>query len=72
MDKLLSVLDFLRIIDADRKLSLTNLSVWITLIHLATAKNVVTPIDLGALLGALASYQTKRVITSNVVGKRKS
>lgn len=56
------VLWFFRLLDDDGKLSLTNISVWITLIHMATADNAVSPVDLGALLGALASYQAKRLL----------
>lgn len=71
MKRVFSVLKFFRLIDKDKNLSLTNISLWISLIHLAYAKDVVTPIDLGALLGALASYQTKRYITRHEETKQK-
>lgn len=64
-NKLLKALWFLRLLDDDKRISLTNISVWITLYQLAIAKDVVSPIDLGALLGALASYQAKRMIGKN-------
>lgn len=67
MEKLLRLLDFLRLVDDDKRLSLTNITVWVTIVHLALAKQVVTPIDLGALLAALASYQAKRILN----GKKK-
>jgi hypothetical protein len=65
MKRLFRVLKFFRLIDRDRNLSLTNISLWITLVHLVYAKDVVGPTDLGALLAALASYQTKRFIQQN-------
>lgn len=66
----MKILEFLRLVDADHKLSLTNISVFITLYHLATTKNAITPIDLGALLAALASYQTKRLISKSHGSKK--
>ncbi len=63
MDKLLKILAFLRITDADdNKLSLTNIAVWIALFKLISAANLVTPIDLGALLTALAAYHGKKML----------
>lgn len=64
-NSLIRALRFLRLIDRDRNLSLTNISVWISLYHLAVAKDVISAVDLGALLAALASYQTKRYLTKN-------
>ncbi len=53
---------FLRLIDADHNISLTNLAVWISIVKLAMAPADTQPLDVVAFVGALASYQAKRHI----------
>lgn len=62
LQKIVKALSFLRLLDDDGRLSLTNIAVWITLFKLATAANSIAPTDIGAVIGALASYQAKRWI----------
>lgn len=53
----------LRLIDFDGNVSLTNIAVIVSIVKLATAP---TPdfAAVGALLASLASYQTKRALTT--------
>ncbi len=54
---------FFRVIDSfDKNISLTNLAVWVVLIKLITAKDAISPIDIGALIGTLLPYQAKKYI----------
>lgn len=53
---------FFKLVDPDYTISLTNLAVWVTLVKLATSTNAVSPVDVGALVGTLLSYQAKKVI----------
>lgn len=53
---------FTRILDQNNNLSLTNIGVIIVFGKLVFADDVIDPIDIGALIGALASYQAKRHI----------
>lgn len=63
MEKLKKVFWFLRLLDEDGKLSLTNIAVWIALIHLCFTKNMFGATDLAGFLGSLTSYQAKRFIS---------
>ncbi len=65
MERLLKLANFLRLIDSDGRLSLTNLAVVITLIKLALTSNAIAPTDLGGIIAALGSYQAKRLIETN-------
>ncbi len=60
--KLLKFGQFVKVIDYDKTLSLTNLAVWVVLVKLATAKEAISPIDIGALIGTLLPYQAKKLI----------
>lgn len=53
---------FLRLMDPDNKLSLTNIAVMVVLFKLATAKEAITPVDVGALISTMLGYQAKKVI----------
>lgn len=58
--KLIKILQFLRLVDEDQRLSLTNIAVYIALVRLVTTE--ATPLDVGALISSLANYaHTKRV-----------
>lgn len=58
----LKVGKFLKLLDPDHTLSLTNLSVWVVLGKLAVSKDAISPVDVGALVGTLMSYQGKKII----------
>lgn len=60
-NSILKALTFLRIVDDSHNLSLTNIAVWIAVVKLGTAPGVDYP-GIAALLGTLASYQTKRYL----------
>ncbi len=60
--KLVKIGQFLKVIDYDKTLSLTNLAVWVVLIKLSTAKEAISPVDIGALVGTLLPYQAKKYI----------
>jgi hypothetical protein len=64
MELLKKTLWFLRLTDEDGKISLTNIAVWITLGKLITTQNLVSPVDLGALLTSLAAYHGKKMLTN--------
>ncbi len=53
---------FTRLIDNENKLSLTNLGVILVMVKLGVSNDVVSPIDVTALIGVLLSYQAKRAI----------
>ena len=53
---------FFKVVDPDHTVSLTNLSVWVVLIKLATTKEAISPVDVGALVGTLLSYQGKKFV----------
>lgn len=65
MKRLEQIALFLRLLDADRRLSLTNLAVWISLVKLAAAPADAQPLDVVTFVGALASYQAKRHINGS-------
>ncbi len=56
---------FLRLLDKDHRLSLTNIAVICSLVKFMLTKDAVAPMDLGALIGTLLSYQAKKVIEGN-------
>lgn len=56
------VASFLRLIDKDHKMSLSNIAVMIALFKFATAANAIEPLDFGALLATLLNYSAKKVI----------
>lgn len=61
--KLLKIGQFFKVVDShDKNLSLTNLAVWVVIVKLATAKEAISPIDIGALIGTLLPYQAKKYI----------
>lgn len=59
----LAALGWLGLLDQEKKLSLTQLAVWITLIKLALAPST-SLVDLGALLVTVANYAHKRAVNS--------
>jgi len=62
MDKLVRTLQFLRLIDADNNLSLTNLAVMLTLVSVLL-KGPASVEDLGMFIATLVSYQVKRWVS---------
>ncbi len=61
--KTMKALRFLRLVsDRNNRLSLTNLAVWVILVKLALSSSAISPVDVGALVGTLLSYQGKRWI----------
>lgn len=63
MDKVKKVFGFLRIIDSDGQISLTNVALMIVLYKLGTAYSV-SFTEIGALFIALANYAGKKVINN--------
>ncbi len=51
---------FARLVDEKKQLSLTNIAVIIVLIKLATVKEAIQPVDVGALVGVLLNYGSKK------------
>jgi uncharacterized lipoprotein NlpE involved in copper resistance len=64
--KLIDLLRFLRLVDQDGTLSLTSVALVVVLGKLAMAPTFTLP-EIGALLLALASYQSKKVINQRHV-----
>lgn len=60
--KIWSVLRFLKLIDDQNTLSITNIAVMVVLCKFLLSKDAIQPLDLGALIGTLTSYQSKRYI----------
>lgn len=56
------IASFLRLIDKDHKLSLTNLAVMLALYKFWSAADAIQPLDFGALLATLLNYSAKKVI----------
>lgn len=62
MDKLLSVGRFLRILDEDNQLSLTNIFVMVVIAKVILKQNAISTTDLGTVLAAVVGYQGKRAV----------
>lgn len=60
LSKLIRMGHFARILDEKNNLSLTNLGVMIVFGKLVFSNDVISPVDIGALIGTLLSYQAKR------------
>ena len=63
MDKLKAALSFLNLLDAEGRLSITNLAVVITLVKLAISP-AASLTEAGMLLCTLTNYAHKRVVTA--------
>ena len=59
---MIKVLQFLRLVDENNQISLTNIAMIIVLVKLACAQQAGVA-DLGALMLALASYNCKKLLT---------
>ena len=59
---ILTILHFLRLIDADKKLSLSNIAVIVVIVKMALSKDATAPVDVGALITSLMSYQAAKII----------
>ena len=62
MNKIKKIASFLRLVDENGQLSLTNVSVIVTIIKLVLVQNA-SVCDLGILIASLTSYQVKRIVT---------
>lgn len=62
MDKVIKILQFIRLVDDNKVMSLTNIALIIVLYRLATTP--VNTMDLGALLMTLLTYFGKKVISN--------
>lgn len=66
MEKLQQALRFLRFTDSEGNVSLTNLSLLVALVKIATMPAVALP-DLAMFLGTVAAYSVRRAITMTPV-----
>ena len=60
-ENLMKVVNFLRLIDAEAKLSITNVAVYVVLVKVAIAPEF-TLMDAGALFVTLLNYSGKKII----------
>lgn len=63
INALVQIGQFLRLLDENNQLSLTNITVYITIVKLATSP-VTNYTDIAALVAALSTYTAKKVINS--------
>lgn len=63
INALVQIGQFLRLLDENNQLSLTNITVYITIVKLATAP-VTNYTDIAALIAALSTYTAKKIIQS--------
>lgn len=68
MEKIISTLRFLRIVDSEGNISLSNIAMVATLVRLLVAP-ATSVADLVAFLGTVANYSIRRAITQQPVDK---
>ena len=68
MDKVIQILRFCRIVDAEGNISLSNIAMAATLVKLLISPAIAIP-DLLAFLGTVANYSVRRAITQQPVSR---